>query len=148
MEELLKPELVEAIIMAATVGQFGQQLCEETWNEAWKKFDAGKAQLMNTAVSGGSALTTYLLTQDTFNPKAAAIALLSGIFATTALKLLKKKNAGAEDKALESAKKLEELQLQAKDDRIAYLEKELKIKVELLHQKNDLINELTPLPKE
>ena len=148
MEDLLKPELVEAIIMAATVGQFGQQLCEETFNEMWKKFDAAKAQLMNTAVSGGSALTTYLLTQESFNPKAAAIALLSGIFATTALKLLKKKNAGSEDKALESAKKLEELQLQAKDDRIAYLEKELKIKVELLHAKNDLINELTPTPKE
>lgn len=147
MEELLKPEMVEAIIMSATVGQFGQQLCEETWNEAWKKFDAAKAQLVNTAVSGGSALTTYLLTQDNFNPKAAAIALISGIFATTALKLLKKKNAGAEDKALESAKKLEELQLQAKDDRIAYLEKELKIKIELLHAKNDLIAELTPEPK-
>lgn len=147
MEDLLKPELVEAIIMAATVGQFGQQLCEETFNEMWKKFDAAKAQLMNTAVSGGSALTTYLLTQESFNPKAAAIALLSGIFATTALKLLKKKNAGSEDKALESAKKLEELQLQAKDDRISYLERELKIKIELLNAKNDLINELTPEPK-
>ncbi len=147
MEELLKPEMVEAIIMSATVGQFGQQLCEETWNEAWKKFDAAKAQLVNTAVSGGSALTTYLLTQDTFNPKAAAIALISGIFATTALKLLKKKNAGAEDKAAESAAKLKELELQAKEDRIAYLEKELKIKVELLHAKNDLIAELTPDPK-
>lgn len=147
MEELLKPEMVESIIMSATVGQFGQQLCEETWNEAWKKFDSAKAQLVNTAVSGGSALTTYLLTQDNFNPKAAAIALISGIFATTALKLLKKKNAGAEDKALESAKKLEELQLQAKDDRIAYLEKELKIKVDLLHAKNELIETLTPEPK-
>lgn len=147
MEELLKPEMVEAIIMSATVGQFGQQLCEETWNEAWKKFDAAKAQLVNTAVSGGSALTTYLLTQDTFNPKAAAIALISGIFATTALKLLKKKNAGSEEKAAESAAKLKELELQAKEDRIAYLEKELKIKVELLHAKNDLIAELTPDPK-
>ena len=102
---------------------------------------------MNTAVSGGSALTTYLLTQEVFNVKAAAIALLSGIFATTALKLLKKKNAGTEEKALENAKKLEEMQLQAKDDRIAYLEKELKIKIELLHAKNDLIAELTPEPK-
>jgi hypothetical protein len=147
MEELLKPEMVESIIMSATVGQFGQQLCEETWNEAWKKFDSAKAQLVNTAVSGGSALTTYLLTQDNFNPKAAAIALISGIFATTALKLLKKKNAGAEDKAAESAAKLKELELQAKEDRIAYLEKELKIKVELLHAKNDLIAELTPEPK-
>jgi negative regulator of sigma E activity len=147
MEELLKPEMVEAIIMSATVGQFGQQLCEETWNEAWKKFDAAKAQLINTAVSGGSALTTYLLTQDTFNPKAAAIALISGIFATTALKMLKKKNSGSEEKAAESAAKLKELELQAKEDRIAYLEKELKIKVELLHAKNDLIAELTPDPK-
>ena len=147
MEELLKPEMVEAILLSAGVGQFGQQLCEEAFNETWKKFDAAKAQLVNTAVSGGSALTTYLLTQDNFNPKAAAIALISGIFATTALKLLKKKNAGAEDKALESAKKLEELQLQAKDDRIAYLEKELKIKVDLLHAKNELIETLTPEPK-
>jgi len=147
MEELLKPEMVEAIIMSATVGQFGQQLCEETWNEAWKKFDAAKAQLVNTAVSGGSALTTYLLTQDNFNPKAAAIALISGIFATTALKMLKKKNAGAQDQAAESAAKLKEMELQAKEDRITYLEKELKIKVELLHAKNDLIAELTPDPK-
>jgi len=147
MEELLKPEMVEAIIMSATVGQFGQQLCEETWNEAWKKFDAAKAQLVNTAVSGGSALTTYLLTQDTFNPKAAAIALISGIFATTALKMLKKKNAGAQDQAAESAAKLKEMELQAKEDRITYLEKELKIKIELLNAKNDLINELTPEPK-
>ncbi len=126
MEELLKPEMVEAIIMSATVGQFGQQLCEETWNEAWKKFDTAKAQLVNTAVSGGSALTTYLLTQDSFNPKAAAIALISGIFATTALKMLKKKNAGTEDKAIESAAKLKELELQSKDERIKYLEVELK----------------------
>lgn len=125
MEELLKPEMVEAIIMSATVGQFGQQLVEETWNETWKKFDTAKAQLMNTLVSGGSALTTYVLTQDNFAPKAAAVALLSGIFATTALKLLKKKNAGAEEKAIESAEKLKALEIEAKDDRIKSLEKEI-----------------------
>jgi len=125
MEELLKPEMVEAIIMSATVGQFGQQLVEETWNETWKKFDTAKAQLMNTLVSGGSALTTYVLTQDSFAPKAAAVALLSGIFATTALKLLKKKNAGAEEKAIESAEKLKALEIEAKDDRIKSLEKEI-----------------------
>jgi len=147
MDELLKPEMVEAIIMSATVGQFGQQLCEETWNEAWKQFDAAKAQLINTAVSGGSALTTYLLTQDNFNPKAAAIALISGIFATTALKMLKKKNASSEDKALESAAKLKELELQAKEDRISYLEKELKIKVDLLHSKNEFAEAITPEAK-
>ena len=147
MEELLDAKLVEAIILSAGVGQFGQQLCEETFNEVWKKLDTAKAQLMNTAVSGGSALTTYLLTQDTFNPKAAAIALLSGIFATTALKMLKKKNAGAEDKAIESAAKLKELELQAKEDRIAYLEKELKIKVDLLHAKNEFATSETPEAK-
>jgi hypothetical protein len=125
MEELLKPEMVEAIIMSATVGQFGQQLVEETWNETWKKFDTAKAQLMNTLVSGGSALTTYVLTQDSFAPKAAAVALLSGIFATTALKLLKKKNAGAEEKAIESAEKLKALEIEAKDERIKSLEKEI-----------------------
>jgi len=125
MEELLKPEMVEAIIMSATVGQFGQQLVEETWNETWKKFDTAKAQLMNTLVSGGSALTTYVLTQDNFAPKAAAVALLSGIFATTALKLLKKKNAGAEEKAIESAEKLKALEIEAKDERIKSLEKEI-----------------------
>jgi len=125
MEELLKPEMVEAIIMSATVGQFGQQLVEETWNETWKKFDTAKAQLMNTLVSGGSALTTYVLTQDSFAPKAAAVALLSGVFATTALKLLKKKNAGAEEKAIESAEKLKALEIEAKDDRIKSLEKEI-----------------------
>ena len=147
MDEFLKPEMVEAILLSAGVGQFGQQLCEETFNEAWKKFDAAKAQLINTAVSGGSALTTYLLTQDNFNPKAAAIALLSGVFATAALKLLKKKNAGAEDKALESAAKLKELELQSKDDRIKYLERELQIKVELLHAKNEFATAETPEAK-
>lgn len=125
MEELLKPEMVEAIIMSATVGQFGQQLVEETWNETWKKFDTAKAQLMNTLVSGGSALTTYVLTQDSFAPKATVVALLSGIFATTALKLLKKKNAGAEEKAIESAEKLKALEIEAKDERIKSLEKEI-----------------------
>ena len=125
MEELLKPEMVEAIIMSATVGQFGQQLVEETFNEMWKKFDAAKAQLMNTLVSGGSALTTYVLTQESFVPKAAAIALLSGVFATTALKLLKKKNAGSEEKALENSEKIKALEIEAKDERIKFLEKEI-----------------------
>jgi len=143
MENVLDPKLVEAIILSASVGQFGQQLCEETFNEVWKKFDTAKAQLVNTAVSGGSALTTYVLTQDNFVAKAAAIAFLSGIFATTALKLLKKKNQGNEEKALQSAENLKQLELQSKDDRIAYLEKELKIKVELLHQKNNLTVEKT-----
>ena len=82
MESVLDPKLVEAIILSASVGQFGQQLCEETFNEVWKKFDTAKAQLVNTAVSGGSALTTYVLTQDNFVAKAAAIAFLSGIFAS------------------------------------------------------------------
>lgn len=143
MENVLDPKLVEAIILSASVGQFGQQLCEETFNEVWKKFDSAKAQLVNTFVSGGSALTTYVLTQDNFVAKAAAIAFLSGIFATTALKLLKKKNQGNEEKALQSAETLKQLELQSKDDRIAYLEKELKIKVELLQQKNDLVVEKT-----
>jgi hypothetical protein len=143
MESVLDPKLVEAIILSASVGQFGQQLCEETFNEVWKKFDTAKAQLVNTAVSGGSALTTYVLTQDNFVAKAAAIAFLSGIFATTALKLLKKKNQGNEEKALQNAETLKQLELQSKDDRIAYLEKELKIKVELLHQKNNLAVEKT-----
>ncbi len=143
MENVLDPKLVEAIILSASVGQFGQQLCEETFNEVWKKFDTAKAQLVNTAVSGGSALTTYVLTQDNFVAKAAAIAFLSGIFATTALKLLKKKNQGNEEKALQNAETLKQLELQSKDDRIAYLEKELKIKVELLHQKNNLAVEKT-----
>jgi hypothetical protein len=125
MEELLKPEMVEAIIMSATVGQFGQQLCEESFNEMWKKFDAAKAQMVNTLVSGGSALTTYVLTQESIQPKAAVIALLSGIFATTALKLLKKKNSGSQDKAVESAEQLKQLEIQAKDEKIASLEKEI-----------------------
>ena len=125
MEELLKPEMVEAIIMSATVGQFGQQLCEESFNEMWKKFDAAKAQMVNTLVSGGSALTTYVLTQESIQPKAAVIALLSGIFATTALKLLKKKNSSSQDKAIESAEQLKQLEIQAKDEKIASLEKEI-----------------------
>lgn len=125
MEEILKPELVEAIVMSATVGQFGQQLCEETFNEVWKKFDTAKAQLVNTAVSGGSALTTYILTQETFVPKTAMIALLAGIFATTALKLLKKKNQNQNDKIDNLVKKIDEQEKVDKDLRIIELEKKI-----------------------
>ncbi len=125
MEEILKPELVEAIVMSATVGQFGQQLCEETFNEVWKKFDTAKVQLVNTAVSGGSALTTYILTQETFVPKTAMIALLAGIFATTALKLLKKKNQNQNDKIDNLVKKIDEQEKVDKDLRIIELEKKI-----------------------
>jgi len=147
MEELLKPEMVEAIIMSATVGQFGQEIVEEALNETWKKMDKAKAQLVNHLISGGSALTAYILTQNPFNPKAATIAFLSGVFATVALKMLKKKNAGNQEQAIESAAKLKEIELQSKDERIKYLEKELKIKVELLHAKNEFAEAITPETK-
>jgi len=61
--------------------------------------------------------------------------------------MLKKKNSGNEDKALQNAEALKQLELQSKDDRIAYLEKELKIKVDLLHAKNQFQNADTPEAK-
>jgi len=147
MEELLKPEMVEAIIMSATVGQFGQEIVEEALNETWKKMDKAKAQLVNHLISGGSALTAYILTQNPFNPKAATIAFLSGVFATVALKMLKKKNCLNADKAQATADRMKDIEIQSKTDRIKYLEKELKIKVELLKSKNDLSEAETPESK-
>jgi len=125
MENLLNEKLVEAIIMSASVGQFSQQLVEETFSQAWQKLDEAKKQMYNVGVSGLGALTTYGLTQDQFVIKAAGIAFLSGIFATTALKLLKKKNQGADEKASQVAEQLKQLEIQVKDDRIKQLEKEL-----------------------
>lgn len=126
MENLLNEKLVEAIIMSASVGQFAQQLCEETLSETWKKFDTAKAQLVNTGVSGFGALSVYFFTQDQFVAKAAGIAFLSGVFATAALKLLKKKNEVAGEKTAQLAVKIHEQEIADKDAKIKELEDKLK----------------------
>jgi len=126
MENLSNEKLVEAIIMSASVGQFAQQLCEETFSEMWKKFDIAKAQLVNTGVSGFGALSVYFFTQDQFVAKTAGIAFLSGVFATTALKLLKKKNEAAGEKTAQLATKVLEQELADKNAQIQELENKLK----------------------
>jgi hypothetical protein len=126
MENLLNEKLVEAIIMSASVGQFAQQLCEETFSEVWKSFDKAKSQLVNTAVSGFGAISVYFFTQDQFVAKAAGIAFLSGVFATTALKMLKKKNESANEKTAQLAVKLHEQEIAEKDAQIKELENKLK----------------------
>lgn len=126
METLLNEKLIEAIIMSASVGQFAQQLCEETFSEMWKSFDKAKAQLVNTCVSGFGALSIYFFTQDQFVTKAAGIAFLSGIFATTALKMLKKKNEISVEKTIQLASKLHEQEISEKDQIIKNLEDKLK----------------------
>lgn len=126
MENLLNEKLVEAIIMSASIGQFAQQLCEETFSEIWKSFDKAKTQLVNTCVSGFGALSVYFFTQDQFIMKAAGIAFLSGVFATTALKMLKKKNEIASEKTAQLAFKLHEQEIAEKNQIIKDLEDKLK----------------------
>ena len=121
----LNEKLIEAIIMSATCGQFSQQLVEETFSQMWTKFDEGKKQLYNVLVSGGGALTTYLLTQEQLQPKAADVALLSGIFATTTLKLLKKKNESAQGKTSALVAKLDDQDKLEKDLKIKELEEKI-----------------------
>jgi len=126
MENLLNEKLVEAIIMSASVGQFAQQLCEETFSEIWKSFDKAKTQLVNTCVSGFGALSIYFFTQDQFVAKAAGISFLSGVFATTALKMLKKKNETANEKTAQLAVKLHKQEISEKNQIIKDLEDKLK----------------------
>jgi len=121
----LNEKLIEAIIMSATCGQFSQQLAEETFSQMWSKFDEGKKQLYNVLVSGGGALITYLLTQEQLQAKPAAIALLSGIFATTALKLLKKKNEAVHGKTSSLVAKLDNQEKLEKDLKIKELEEKI-----------------------
>lgn len=121
MEEILKPEILEAIITNASVGQFGQQIVEETFNETFKDMSTAKLQIVNALISGGASLSTYFITSDTFVAKTALLVLLSGIFATTALKMLRYKNQKS-NKLENISKKLDD---NAKDREIEELKRQL-----------------------
>lgn len=123
--EFLSDKIIEIILMSATTGQFAQQLIEETFSQSWQKFDEAKKQSYNAFVSGGGSLITYLLTQQQIDPKTASIVFLSGIFATTALKLLKRKNEIQTEKIQTLARKVDDQRLEDKEQLIQSLQKQL-----------------------
>lgn len=130
----LDPKLIESIIMSATAGQFGSQLIAETFSGSFEKLDKAKHQLYTHLLSGGVAIIVYIITSPLFVMKAALVAFLSGVFAEAAIKLLKKKNVDKADELAEKVRLLEKKELQ---DKIEYLESELKNKSALLIQIQD-----------
>lgn len=121
----LTDKLVEAILMSATVGQFGTQIIEETFSLSVKELGAAKRQLYTALCSGLVALTVYFFTQDTFVAKQAGLAFLSGVFAEAAIKMLRKKNEATVSKTHELAHAVAELERKEKDQRIKELEERL-----------------------
>ncbi len=121
----LNDKLIEAILMSATVGQFGTQIIEETFSLSLKGLSAAKKQLYTALCSGVVAFTVYFFTQDAFVAKQAMLAFLSGVFAEAALKMLKKKNEATVNKTQELAHSVAELEKRQKDDRIKELEERL-----------------------
>ena len=73
------PELMEAILLSASAGQFGTQLIEETFKENVSKLQSAQRELYMHLLSGVVALSVYFVTQDVFVPKQAFIAFISGI---------------------------------------------------------------------
>ncbi len=123
--EILSDKIIEIILMSAATGQFAQQLIEETFSQSWQKFDEAKKQTYNAFVSGGGSLLTYLLTQSGFDVKTATIVFLSWIFATTALKLLKRKNELQSERIQTLARKMEDQKLEDKELQILTLQKQI-----------------------
>ena len=119
-------ETIESIIMAASMGQFGAQIVAETFSHAIKEFSEAKKQLFTALTSGSAAFLAYFFTANAFVPKAALLALISGVFAEAALRLLKKKNEDAKTKSNEIADKLKAMELEDKQARLEELEKKLK----------------------
>ena len=62
----LNDKLVEAIIMSATVGQFGGQVVYETFKLSIDELSAAKKQLATHLVSGLVAFFAYFFTQEAF----------------------------------------------------------------------------------
>lgn len=124
----LNPELVEAILLSASAGQFGTQLIEETFKENVQKLESAKRELYIHLLSGLVALSVYFVTQNAFVPKQAFIAFVSGVFAEAAIKLLKKKNSSTELKSEEMSKQLDEIEKQRLKDEITYLKSKLEEK--------------------
>lgn len=121
----LSPEIVQLIIMAASTGQFAMQLIEETFSGIMQDLSAAKKQIYSAFGSGAGALTTYLLTQEGLAIKTAGIVFLSGVFATTALKLLKKKNEVQSEKLNALAHKVDEQKIDDQKAQIELLQKQL-----------------------
>ena len=121
----LNQQLIEAIVMSATAGQFGTQIVEETFKLSIDALTAAKKQLFLHLCSGFVALTAYIFTNESFVLKAGLLAFLSGMFAEAALKMLKKKNQ-KEDKAIELAIKLEQKEREELEDELKSLKEEIK----------------------
>lgn len=121
----LNEQLIEAIIMSATAGQFGTQIVEETFKLSIDTLTAAKKQLFLHLCSGFVALTAYIFTNESFVLKAGLLAFLSGMFAEAALKMLKKKNQ-KENKAIELAIKLEQKEREELEDELKSLKEEIK----------------------
>ena len=119
-------ETIESIVMAASMGQFGAQIVAETFSHVVKELSEAKKQLFNALTSGAAAFLAYFFTANEFVAKAALLALISGVFAEAALRLLKKKNDSAKSKSEELAAKLTEIESKDKDDRIKELENKIK----------------------
>lgn len=122
----LNDKLIEAIVMSATVGQFGTQIIEETFKLSIEQLNAAKKQAYTALCSGIVALVVYFFTQEAFVAKQAGLAFLSGVFAEAALKLLKKKNEAVAIRGMELASQIAELESKTKDERIRELEDRLK----------------------
>jgi len=122
----LNEKMIEAIVMSATVGQFGGQVVYETFKLSIDELNAAKKQLFTHFISGLVAFLAYFFTQEQFVLKAALLAFLSGVFAEVALKLLKKKNEASTQKTGELAQQVAELEKQDKEARIKELEDKLK----------------------
>lgn len=120
-------ETIESIIMSASMGQFGAQIVAETFSHAVAELSDAKKQLFNALTSGAAAFFAYFFTANEFVAKAALLALISGVFAEAALRLLKKKNDSAKSKSEELAAKLTEIEQQDKDLKIKELEDRLKL---------------------
>lgn len=122
----LNEQLIEAIIMSATAGQFGTQIVEESFKLSIDSLSAAKKQLFLHVCSGLVALTAYIFTNDSFVLKAGLLAFLSGMFAEAALKLLKKKNQSAVEKSTELAIKLEQKEREELEEEVKALRETVK----------------------
>jgi len=122
----LSDKLIEAIIMSATVGQFGTQIVEETFSLSVKALSEAKRQLYMNLCSGVVAFLAYFFTEEQFILKAAGLAFLSGVFADAALKFLKRKNEVTQAKSEELARQVADLEKRDLEDKVRLLELELK----------------------
>jgi hypothetical protein len=130
----LNEQLIEAIVMSATAGQFGTQIIEETFKLSIEKLDAAKKELTLHLMSGAVSFSAYFFTNESFVVKAAALAFVSGVFAEAALKLLKKKNENVSLRSAELSKQLDDLEKDELKKQLSFLEDKIK---KIQESKND-----------